>query len=479
MNKLILIFFISFFIISCQQNKKKLLEPQKISLNGNWEYNGFGKAITISDSIIKSYHISSAGNVSLSDNNSKEYFDYYTIDTLSKDTILLKDGVKIFKLYRSNKDFNQKINVNLANDPKYNFEVLWTTFNEQYCYFKERNVNWETLYKKYEPQIDSGTKPIELYLIFEKMLEEINDSHISIDVPDDLKEDYKSAKNNVASENQNENNGALENKVKSNIIEQYLEEPKSFNKGSLTYGKINNDIGYLQIQNMVAMAHYNIPDSLSNKKFWDKWWGNLNEAKNYHDDVREGTRLMMDSIIDDIGDVKAFIIDLRFNGGGFDDASVEILNHFVSTNTDFATKKVRLGNGFTEKQIMSLYPSKNTFNGKTYVLTSHQTASAAEVFVLGAKKLSNVKTIGSTTEGVFSDILRKKLPNGWTYGLSNMIYETMAGISYENVGIEPDHTLNYPKDSKEFYEYLYEDLKDGDEAIERVISEIKTINNDI
>lgn len=51
-----------------------------------------------------------------------------------------------------------------------------------------------------------------------------------------------------------------------------------------------------------------------------------------------------------------------------------------------------------------------------------------------------------------------------------MIYETMDGISYENIGIAPDYKLNYPTNSNDFYTYLYEDIKDGDDAIEKVIA---------
>lgn len=118
---------------------------------------------------------------------------------------------------------------------------------------------------------------------------------------------------------------------------------------------------------------------------------------------------------------------------------------------------------------MSINPSINNFGGKVYVLTSHLIASASELLVLGAKELPNSKIIGSTTEGIFSDILSIKIPNGWNYGLSNMVYQNMNGVSYENTGIEPDYNLDYPINSNQFYEYLLTDLKDGDDAIEKVI----------
>lgn len=474
MNKFILILLISILTFSCQTNQKENITKEKINLNGNWEYLGFGKSKTFDDSIVKSYHISSAGNVQTSDNTAKDFFKYYTIDTLSNDTILLKDGVKIFKLFRSDNDFAKNVNDKLANDPKYNFEVLWNTFNEQYCYFKERNIDWNSIYAAYEPQVNADTKPLDLYLIFEKMLGEIDDGHISIDLPDELEENYKNQQTNNEAEVDEEIPDGLVKKVKNSIIEKHLKNVSDFNQGELKWGMVDNDIAYIQTTNMISWAHYPIADSLSTEQFWEEWWKKLNQANNYHDDVAIGTRFMMDSITRTIENAKACIIDLRFNGGGFDDASVEILNHFVNKETDICTKKVRLGKGYTEKQIMTLIPSEKTFNGKLFILTSHETASATELLVLGSKEIPNSKIIGSTTEGVFSDILHKKLPNGWTYGLSNMIYESMDGISYEEIGIAPNIKLDYPVKSKEFYEYLLADLKDGDDAIEKVIEIVKS-----
>ncbi|WP_340202542.1 S41 family peptidase [Ascidiimonas sp. W6] len=473
MNKLILLLLISILTISCQTTEKKKIDKKEINLNGHWEYLGFGKAKVIGDSIVKSYHISSAGNVRTSDNSATDFFNYYTVDTLSNDTILLKDGVKTFKLFRSNQDFEKNVNEKLADDPKYNFEILWNTFNEQYSYFKERNIDWNAIYKKYEPQVKSDTKPLELYLLFEKMLREINDGHISVDLPDEIEEAYE---NQVTQDNTNKEEeipNGLEKKVKDLIIKKHLKNVGSFNQGELKWGLVHKDVAYLQTSNMVSWAHYNISDTLATREFWKEWWKKLNLADNYHNDVKEGTNFIMDSIITSLGDVKAYILDLRFNGGGFDDVSIEILNHFVHKKTKIATKKVRLGDGFTEKQSLYLIPSNKTFNGKLFILTSHETASAAEVLVLGSKEIPQSKIIGATTEGVFSDILRKKLPNGWTYGLSNMIYQSTDGVSYEEIGITPDYKLDYPVKSKDFYEYLLNDVTDGDDAIETVIKEIK------
>lgn len=481
MKKSVLVFFCTLLCISCQTKEKESVPKKEISLSGSWEYLGFGRAMHFGDTLIKRYHISAVGNVPLSDNSPEDFFEYFTVDTVSTDTILLKDGVKTFKLFRTDIDYDAMVNEPLSNDPEYNFEVLWNTFNEQYCYFKERKVNWDKYYQKYRPQVTSETTPIALYLLLEKMLNEVGDGHISINLPDELEEEY-AKQSMVVSEvaeaaEDEDDSGELEKKVKNALIEKYVKNIKHYNRGDFKWGAINEDVGYLQFSNMIGFAHYAIPDSIPREDFWGQWWQKLNDAKNYHEDTWDGTRYLMDSVAGTFNTKKAIIIDLRFNGGGFDEVSVETLNHFAKREIDFCTKKARRGTGFTEKQTMTLLPAKNVFQGKLYVLTSHLTASAAELLVLGSKVIPNSKIIGSTTEGIFSDILHKKLPNGWTYGLSNLVYESMQGKSYENIGIPPDVTINYPKESKALYAYLLEDLKDGDEAIEKVLAEVSPHSN--
>lgn len=471
-NSLLTLVAIVLIMLSCKTEKVAQSTPLEVDLIGSWEYLGFGRSLMIGDSLVQKFHLTSAGNVPLSGEKRETYFDYYTLVPIAIDTIQIKDGVKSFTLVRTDIDYTKNVKEDLNKDPEYNFEILWSTFNEQYSYFKERNIDWSKSYEKYRPQVTAETSELKLFLVFEKMLNEIDDGHVSIDVPDELEEAYEAIKPTVEDLNSEDAN-KLGNQVKDLIIEKHVKNPRSFNRGQLQWGLVNDNVAYLQIKNMVAMAHYDIQDSLGRDEFWEQWWGNLNEAKNHHDDIRIGTQFMMNSIVRDIKGTKTMIIDLRFNGGGFDDASLEILNHFAENKTDFVTKKARQGDGFTKKEIMTMIPSKELFDGDVYILTSFMTASAAEIFVLGGKVLPNTKIMGSSTEGIFSDILKKKLPNGWSFGLSNLVYESIEGVSYENIGIAPDYQLDYPSSSKDFYQYLFEDLQDGDNAIELVIAEMK------
>jgi len=49
-----------------------------------------------------------------------------------------------------------------------------------------------------------------------------------------------------------------------------------------------------------------------------------------------------------------------------------------------------------------------------------------------------VTRIGENTQGVFSDVLDRRLPNGWTFGLPNEVYRTPEGRTFDGTGIPPD-----------------------------------------
>jgi C-terminal processing protease CtpA/Prc len=69
--------------------------------------------------------------------------------------------------------------------------------------------------------------------------------------------------------------------------------------------------------------------------------------------------------------------------------------------------------------------------------------------------------VGANTQGVFSDELDRRLPNGWTFGPSNETYLTKDGKTFEGTGVPPDiEAPIFPK----------EDLADGrDSAVDKAL----------
>jgi carboxyl-terminal processing protease len=261
------------------------------------------------------------------------------------------------------------------------------------------------------------------------------------------------------------------------IAELYVDSIRNYNAGMIRYGLINGNIGYIQINSMLMLADFNLSKELDLRNFYGQYWEVAQNSKSeiQRQEEVDGVKQILDNILQELKGAKSYILDLRFNGGGKDGVAMAILNHLSDTEKVGFTKKARLKNGYTDKQKIKIVPSENNFNGNVYLLTSHLTVSASEILVLASLENSNFTRIGSTTEGIFSSTLDKKLPNGWEYELSNEVYQDLEGNNYENKGVSPDFTLDNPKEKDAFLDQLSAEFnKRKDRAIELAIKLEKT-----
>ncbi len=85
------------------------------------------------------------------------------------------------------------------------------------------------------------------------------------------------------------------------------------------------------------------------------------------------------------------------------------------------------------------------------LLTGPDTVSAGETFTMALRERKpHVTSLGLNTQGVFSDDLNRKLPNGWRFRLPNEVYLTKDGKAFDATGVPPDIHLNFfsPEDVK-------------------------------
>jgi C-terminal processing protease CtpA/Prc len=76
------------------------------------------------------------------------------------------------------------------------------------------------------------------------------------------------------------------------------------------------------------------------------------------------------------------------------------------------------------------------------LLTGPLTISAGETFTQALMgRMPHVTRIGENTQGVYSDVLLRALPNGWVFGLPNEIYRTPSGETFDGPGIPPDRMV--------------------------------------
>ncbi len=418
---------------------------QKSDLSGYWEQQGEGEIIAISDSVVISYH-STKFNCYPNWKISREYFNTQTPTiTVNPDGSFTNiEGYTVHTYLKLKRKPTQckELTENQINSNTYNFETFWTTFNEQYAFFKERKIDWNLLKKKCQGQFTDETKPFEFYLLLEKMVLEIKDSHSDFEVPDEFDEQWHLMNKEIDTTD-------YKTLAQGEILEKYVRNSKSYKGQALKWGLISGDLAYIQFNDMYDLT------------------------ENGSDDPKEliaSTHRITSSIVNDIRGTRDCIIDLRFNGGGYDWLGLAFISHFIDKKYDVFRKKNRNANGFSNNQTISIQPSDSPYTGNVYILTGPYTVSAAETTILATMNFPAFTRIGSDTRGALSDVLYKKLPNGWTYWLSNEVYEGMNGKVYEVIGIPPDHRITYPEDEKEFFKALNEELKTRDRAIQKVLA---------
>jgi C-terminal processing protease CtpA/Prc len=209
----------------------------------------------------------------------------------------------------------------------------------------------------------------------------------------------------------------------------------------LVWGMLPGGVGYLNVR---AMAGYTEDGNAPEIAQLDA----LDEA--------------LDCAMEDLADARAMIVDVRFNGGGWDPAAVRIANHFADRRRPAFSKQARTAAGFTPATTVYVEPDgSRQFTGPTLLLTSPLTASAAEIFTFCMKALPHVQQAGLPTMGIHSDMLVRHLPNGWTFSLSNEVYRFVDGKVYEKVGIPPG--IEIPM-------FTGNDLADGkDQIVQRAL----------
>ncbi len=70
--------------------------------------------------------------------------------------------------------------------PEKDFEKFWTTFQEDCAFFELKQVNWDDAYTQYRRQFTPKTSREELLNALGKMVDPLQDGHITISKEDDV-----------------------------------------------------------------------------------------------------------------------------------------------------------------------------------------------------------------------------------------------------------------------------------------------------
>jgi carboxyl-terminal processing protease len=386
---------------------------------GLWEQEGYGTILAFKEGNVALYDLTKKHCYKTSDVSFEAFIDQFgplKSLTVQKDRMVLISPTTVYNFRRIRSLPNTLLAPETVLTPRQHYDLLWQTFEENYAFFKERNVNWKTTGAKMHVALERGEKT--LWECIEDSLLPLNDNHVSATMGENSLESSKA--------------NALTNRTEKATR---LELLSTLTSGSLFREPLirlcNNRVGYGLLPSGVA---YLVVFSMGG------FAPNAPTLAEEHVTLASG----LDVAFAYFGNASGLILDLRSNSGGYDSVSLHIVSRFIAKNTAQGTPIMKKRYFYRDKKSVwqtirafPVNPNAQIFTGRIAVLTSQNTISAGETCALSLQCLPQVTLIGQPTQGVFSDALEKHLPDGLTFTLSNEIYGDLSGKCPEVHGVQP------------------------------------------
>jgi hypothetical protein len=312
------------------------------------------------------------------------------------------------------------------NTPVGNFEVFAQTWAEHYISFELKHTDWSKVVAENRAKITPATTPSQLFDILKSMIVSFGDAHAGIVAPE-LKKQYAGLRSGTGQVFQDM--GGVDAFRKSGLPKllditkrSYLKGPvRTYCNGKIQYAHVDSATGYLRI---IAFDDY---------------------ARSGFKKGQDALDAALDEIFSD-ANLGRLVIDVRFNSGGADPYGLAIASRLATGEylayTKYARASIEPGTWTSADSSIVKPSSRPSFRGPVVLLTGPLTISAGETFTQALmSRQPHVTRIGENTQGVFSDVLLRVLPNGWIFGLPNEIYRTRSGETFDGPGISPDRIV--------------------------------------
>ncbi|MEU4931468.1 S41 family peptidase [Streptomyces yokosukanensis] len=329
-----------------------------------------------------------------------------------------------------------------ATDPRTAFDVFWQTFEENYPFFAQKRIDWQAVRDRYRPLVHKDTTKDELFGILSRMVRPLYDAHVVV-VDGDRRFGQVRPGTQMPSPQ-------LDARVKKFIEAHDLKNAshrQDFGAGRITYADLPGDLGYLRISGFGCYAGDDAPYTAEQAE--------LDRALNTVLTAGRTERL------------KGLVIDVRVNGGGADTLGIRIAQRLTDTPYTAYAKRARNDPAdparHTRPEPVPVVPAAAPrYTGPVAVLTGGSTVSAGETFTQALiDRPGRTVRIGQATQGVFSDVMVRYLPDGLVFALPNEEFLTRTGRTFDGTGIPPQ--LTEPVFTKEEF------AKNRDSAFDRAV----------
>ncbi len=280
------------------------------------------------------------------------------------------------------------------NDTLGNFDALWTILDEHYCFFEEKDIDWEETGRRYRAKVNKGMDEKELFEVCAAMLDELKDGHTNLiswfnvsyyrkwwsDYPQNF--DWRL------------------------IQEHYLNFDYTSGNGMSYKTLADGQVGYVYFSSFAyGISHSFVNEMLLSMK-----------------------------------DCKGLILDIRDNGGGNLTSADDLLSHFINEKYLGGYISHKTGPGHSDFSEPYPYYVEPVYGVRwlkpVIVLTNRSTFSAANNFTAMAKGLEHVRIAGAHTGGGSGAPMSSEIPCGWSVRFSaSPIYD--ADMKLTETGIAP------------------------------------------
>lgn len=282
--------------------------------------------------------------------------------------------------------------MNFDNNPRGNFDALWTIMDRNYCFFEYKNIDWDAVYREYSPRVTTDMGNDALFKLMGEMLSELKDGHVNLIASHDI----------------------------TRYWQWYQDFPSNFDS-SIQKKYLGNDYG------IASGMYYKILEDNVGYIYYGSFSNDIGESN-------------LDQVIHRMQICKGIIIDVRNNGGGSLTNVERLSSRFFNEKTLVGYISHKLGPG--HNQFSELHPKYATSSNRVryqkpvVVLTNRACYSATNEFVSMMKYAPNVTVVGDKTGGGSGLPFSSELPNGWSirFSASPMLNAEKEHIEF---GVEP------------------------------------------
>lgn len=306
------------------------------------------------------------------------------------------------------------------------FDELWTTLHQRYCFFTEKRTDWNRVRAMYRPMAESAPDDDAFLEVLRRVLAELYDTHTHLSNPADgsprwppydliVAQHGESATITAIAENSAASDAGLVigdtilavdgrpvAQVARDLAPKCLVSPdpaaEAYIWNSAVAGRRGQPRRFLIKKPGSPAREVALPIKARTEKP-DLEWRRLDDGMGYiaiRSFADEKVAKDFDQALAELRETTGLIIDVRDNGGGDTAVARPIMGRFISEQKPYALMRRRQGRGLSAFWTETVEPNGPfTYTRPVVVLTNHWSGSMAEGFPMGMRSIGRASIIGT------------------------------------------------------------------------------------